>query len=636
MRRFRTSAEQSSPKRRRGQKLVIRPVGEPPVPPSVTDSAETDLRMTDASPILIKRRNRRGWQLWLLWLSCLLGLGGLGAAAFFLLATLPPQVNCRQLTPLSPDMDRLHCAQLAAQSGKLDQLVESMKFVESLPANHPLASEVERMMGEWSESILKLSRQKMNQGDLQGAIAIARQMPVSSPLYSQAQATIQKWKTDWQQAQLINVRFQASLKAKDWLVASQQVQALRHLESDYWKQKPLDQLMDKLASEKQAWQLLEEARQFAQSNLPDQLATAIALADKVKSDTYIKAEANVDKGRWSRDLLKVAAIRFQQQDFAGVVDAAHRVPADTPVYSEAQDWMQLSRAYLAAQENHLLGSLEAQTAVQKIAPASPLYRRAKFAEMSWQAQFHDQLQLSLAGAVASLDQPLMFQLAIDQAQLIAPQRPQRIQAQTLIAHWRQQIQRIEDRAILAQAKQLALPDTLDSLRGAVAQASLIEQGRPRRIEAQTWIAQWTQRIEVLEDQPILKLAKSFAEQGNLKAAVQAAQQIRPGRALYAETQVVLGDWIAQIQIAEDRPILDEATALAAQGRLTDAINKAAQIRSGRALYDEAQSEIARWVTEREVILSARRPRKIFTGNEGEVNGEVPEESSPNNSAEPNN
>jgi hypothetical protein len=63
------------------------------------------------------------------------------------------------------------------------------------------------------------------------------------------------------------------------------------------------------------------------------------------------------------------------------------------------------------------------------------------------------------------------------------------------------------------------------------------------------------------------------------------------------------DWTTTIQIAEDKPILDEAKDLAYVGSLSAAINMASQIAPGRALYDEAQRAIALWKAEREYIWS---------------------------------
>ena len=596
-------------RQRHGRKLVIRVVSDGNAATKLRDEdvnkTEPDASATQP-PVKPSRRRNKFWQWWLLWLSVIFGLGGTALAAFFLLATIPPQVNCKNISPLAPEMDRLVCAQQAAQTGKLEPLVEAMKFVKSLSPDNPVYPEATRMMGEWSRSLLAIARQKIDQGDLKGALAIARQVPSSSPLYPEVQAAMKQWQGDWQQGQDITKKFLATIKEQKWFEASLQIQALSRLDSHYWDQKQLDKLIDRMAQEKKAWQQLEEAQKFAEAKTPEGFAPAIALAGKVDPNTYAKSKAKAEINRWSQELLKITAQHLEKEEFDGAITAAQLIPPEASVYKEAQDWIQLSRSYAVAQENKILSFLEAQAALRQISPKSPLRQQARATEALWQSNLQDRLQMQFAETIASFDQPLTFQLAINQAEAIAPKRPGRIEAQTQIAHWRKQIQQIQDRIALARSKQLATPGTLESLRAAVEEGSRIKLGQPLRIEAQTYIAQWTKAIQTMEDRPILDLAKGLAQQGNLKAAVAAASKIAPGRALYSEAQASLSDWVAQIQISEDTPILNEATALAADGRLTAAINKASRIRYGRALYREAQGAIARWASEREAILAERR------------------------------
>jgi hypothetical protein len=66
---------------------------------------------------------------------------------------------------------------------------------------------------------------------------------------------------------------------------------------------------------------------------------------------------------------------------------------------------------------------------------------------------------------------------------------------------------------------------------------------------------------------------------------------------------VIALWVAQIQTAQDRPILEAATALAYQGRFDAAIATASQIPPERALYQQAQAAIAEWNLQNEAIRS---------------------------------
>jgi len=533
----------------------------------------------------------------------LLLLGGTTVVGLFLLTTLPPPPNCQQLSQFSADSERLYCAQLAAQSGKLDQLVAAMHMVQYWPEDHPLYSEAQRLMGQWSQAILNLARQKINQGDLKGAIAIANQIPVNSPLYPETKVAIASWQQEWRQGEVITRKFQTALKGKQWQLAWAQLQGLLKLNLKYWNSSKQSQFQQRLAAEKEGWQSLQEAQELAKTNTLEDLEQAIALAGKINPNTYVRAQAQAQRNLWSRTLLQMAAKLFATQDFNGVVAVAQKIPQDVPAYAIAQDWIHLSLAHNSAKKAQVFALLDALSAVEQIPPQSPLYPKAKAKAAFWKFHLEDQIKLQFAHAIASFDQRFTFQLAINEAQQVAPKRPGRGLSQTLIASWRKELQEIEDRAAFANAQQVAQPGTVEQLKTAVLLASQIQQGQPLRIAAQTAIAKWTKQIQTQEDQPILDLARAFAQRGDLIAAIDAAQQIAPKRALYAEAQGAVNEWRTQIQIAEDRPILDAATALAGQGRLDAAIQTAAQIRAGRPLYPEAQKAIARWQEQRQAVFT---------------------------------
>ncbi|MGQ9869636.1 hypothetical protein [Leptodesmis sp.] len=148
--------------------------------------------------------------------------------------------------------------------------------------------------------------------------------------------------------------------------------------------------------------------------------------------------------------------------------------------------------------------------------------------------------------------PTLFtkQLAQLQAQQIGRDRPRRAQAQTLIAYWTAEAQKMEDRPYLIYAQKVAEKGTVAALQEAIAQARRIGLKRPLRPEAQTLIGTWTYKIQAIEDRPILDQASATANQGNLSGAIQILATIAPGRALYRQAQSLIGGWQAQIRAAE--------------------------------------------------------------------------------------
>ena len=577
-------------------------------------SAADDLPESLASRGKVKGGKRGFWRWQLMWLGVLVAFGLTGGGALLWLLAVQPPPNCQQLSPVAADGERLYCAQQAAKSGKLEQILAALALVESWPPEHPLHEQSLQLTEEWSKAILGLASAKIEVGDLDGALAIVAKIPKTSPAYSEVEKAVAGWQNNWEEGQKLYEKAQEALKAEDLRKASEYAQALFKLDNIFWGQKRFNDLVEQITLERQGWQRLREAKDLAAEGGPEKLGEAIALAGKIgkKLFAYTKGEAQIVS--WSRALLGVARQRLQEKNLDGAIAAANVIPADSALYAEAQDLMQLGRAQAVTWNQsigtplpqHIFALLEGQAAAAKIAPDRPLYKQAQAQIKDLQVQFEDLLRLQMASAIASFGQPIAFQLAIDQAQTIDPGQPRRVHAQTLVAYWRKEILRIEDQPYVLMARQLAAPGTSEGLNAAIAQASMVAQGRPLRIEAQTLIAQWTKSIQIVEDQPLLNQAQALAKLGKLAEAVDKASQIKNNRALYAQAQANISQWVAQQQIAQDRPILNQASQLAAQGSLGAAISMAAQIGYGRSLYSEAQGAIARWAAERDA-LSAPPP-----------------------------
>ncbi len=555
-----------------------------------------------ASPIEGKRTF---WQWQLIWLSLLVGFGVTGAAAFLWLLTMPPPPNCQQLSPLAADGERLYCAQQAAKSGKLEQLESAMALVQAWPKEHPLYSQGQHLIGEWSKAILGFARAKIERGDLKGALEIVAKIPKTSPSYPEVEEAVTAWEKNWQEGQKLYDTALAALKSEDLRKAWDYAQALFKLENIFWSQKRYNELIQQISLERNGWQRLQEARDLAEEGTPQKFAEAIVLARKIDSQLFARAKAEKEIEGWSRTLLAMATKRLAAKDLPGAIEAASVVPQDSLLFAEAQDLMQLGRAQAVTWNQsistplpqHIFSLLEGQGAASQIAPGRPLYKQAQVQIENLQVQFQDLLRLQVASSIASFGQIATFGLAIEHAQTIGLKQPRRVHAQTLVAAWRREIQRLEDQSFLTLAKQLAEPQTVEGLKGGIAQVLLIAQNRPRRIEAQTLLAQWTKRIEVIQDQPFLDEAIALAKQGKLSAAIEKASAIKSGRTLYAKAQDNVYQWVSELQVAQDRPILDRASELASQGSLGAAIDTASQIGYGRALYSEAVGAIGRWSAE---------------------------------------
>ncbi|MBW4659361.1 MAG: hypothetical protein KME15_11850 [Drouetiella hepatica Uher 2000/2452] len=563
----------------------------------------------------------RAWTWSLAWLAILGVFGGMGTSALLWLITLPPPVNCQNPAKLTLDGERLYCAREAARSGELPKIIAGLDLVKSWDEDHPLQGEAQNLREEWSKRLFVVARNKVDQSDMKGAMAIISHIPKNTEIYADVQKSVTRWKKQWAAGEAIANKALVAMKQQKWDDAYAQIAILNESSYDYWRLNRAVALAQQLGAEKQAWQVLNQAKKVVVDGSPYQLSQAIALAQQVPPNTYAQAETHVQVQQWSQKLLRLGIAKWKEGDTTSAATLL-RLPDSVTILPELApemaDLMQFAGAYRLAGRissrwlpsvGQIWDMQEAIAAIQQVKPDSPFYPQAQIHRKNWQTQLQDMIQLQYASAIASLGQRDSFKLAVSQAQKIGVDRPRRGQAQTLIFFWTGEMQRVEDQPYLARAKALAQSGQIPALKAAIAEAKLIAPNRTLSKPSQDLIASWQAQIETLEDQPILNQAIALAEQGDLEEAIDRAGKIRAGRALYAQAQGKVSDWQFQIiinaQIAADQPILDRASALANNGDLTLAISVASQISPGRALYDQAQGAISRWRVERDSIINAR-------------------------------
>ncbi len=555
----------------------------------------------------------KAWKWQLIWLGILGVFGGTGAIAFLWISSVPPAVDCQKITVQSLESEQLFCAQQAAQSGNAAQVIASINLVKNWTADHPLYGQSRSLLQDWSNTLLILARDRVVQRDIKGAVALANQIPPSSPVYKDAQAAIDRWQAEYRRGEAIYAKIIDALKNQSWDKAAEQMAQLALVNDPGWQER-LGEIRDRTNSEKKSWKYLTDARNFAKSNPPAQLGQAIALTDPIDRKTFVwTLQADQEVTRWRNTIFSLAIAQFDQQNIVAASDLINSLPESVKLTSADQDLVRLVRAreietstrYNAPGLERIVPLMMATHMVRQIEAQSPFAARAKTLIPRLEQQTQDLMQLNVASTIANLQQIPMLEFAITQAAAVQPKRPGRLHAQTLLAQWKHELEAMQDQPVLTRAQQVAKSGKIGNLRSAIAMASLVKPQRPLRIEAQTKIADWTNQIEIIEDRPILNSARAIAQTGQLGQAINVAGGIRPGRALYTEAQGLIGDWVYQIQMAEDRSILNQASGLASQGYLTRAIDVASGIAPGRPLYGEARGAIGQWAAERAEIWRQR-------------------------------
>jgi hypothetical protein len=537
--------------------LIETEVEQVPEPALLEPAAEPDT--SEVQPLVVIQRQPRPWGWLKIGLTACCALGSIAGAALLWMLSLPPAIDCQRMTALSPDIDRLHCAREAAQSGELPKLLSSISTLEQWPSDHPLHSQAQVSIREWSTSILTQARQKMEQSDYQGAIALARQIPKSSSVYAEAQAEMARWQGDWREFERVDAAAATALKRQEWEKALQQIIALRESNFTYWRLERANALSEQLAQEKQGRKLLEQARSLSKPGHPEALSAALTLLSQIPPKTFVAADAQPNLKQWSEKLLAFGFQRWQEGYLAQAIALGKRATLNPFLAAEAENliWLghasQLRAASVQnweATPSQMLKLIGAVTIASQIQPSSRFYAAAQSSVAGWKTQLQNLGQLQVAQLIANVRQPATLRLAVTQAKQIPGRSAPRIQAQTLAAYWTREAERIEDRPYLTYARRLAERGGIASLQSAIANANRVVKGRTLYGEAQGLVFAWAQQIEVLQDQPLIDRARTLAADGNLQESMRLAGQIRPGRALFLEAQAVIVDAEAQIRAAQ--------------------------------------------------------------------------------------
>ncbi len=477
-----------------------------------------------------------------------LGFVGSGFTATALLLKMPARPNCPSIFwPLASASMRLYCAQIAAEKKTVNDLLEAIKLVNTLPEEHPLRETINGLIAQWTQEVLDLAEDTFQAGKLKEAIEIARNVPLSKGSTTNTEdieKRIDRWQKIWSKADGIYKEVESMLRKRQWGPAFRQATLLLSVGNRHWETTKYQEITQRVQSAREDGAKLIRAEQLAESGTVDDLVEAIKLAEKITVKSYVYDEARKALKEFGRQLLKLAESALEARDLPGAISIARKVTDSTQVKAEARDFMTLARAESQTWEP-TVGSLEgAIQQAQKLEPNSPLYNKA----------------------------------------------------QQLIAQWQQSIEQV---TVLERARDYARTGSISDLTTAIAQAQLIPQSNPMWDEAQREIGNWRGQIETTQDQPYLDEARRLARQGNLPAAIEKANQITSGRALYGEAQEAIGEWQASISRDRDKPILSQAEAFANSGSVDEAIATAQRVPSGSSLYGDAQDLISSLRGERE-------------------------------------
>ncbi len=421
---------------------------------------------------------------------------------------------------------------------------------------------------------------------LLAAIALVEALPEDHPLRSQVNQQVEEWAQD-----ILN------LAEKDYQAGNlrQAIAKARQIPNNMAVAAIIE---ERIAKWQETWtegndilSKLEENLRASNWNQSFRLAVDLLNLNNEYWATvkYNEAIAKITVAREDSSKLDNAFNLFARgglDNWLKVIEEARKIQASSYAYQEAEKLIGKTEDKLKEYAERLIERKQWQ-ALQDLANQTPKDLKIKEDVTDWSVLSAAALDAE-TGTVEGLEAGILGLEQID------PSRP--LHQRTLAMKERWQLQ-VQDLKILSEARDLAQAGTIEQYSAAIAKAGEVPRNNPLWSQAQQEIGSWNRQIQVIEDRPILERAQEIALPGDINSlsnAIIQARAIANNRALYRDAQREIGGWQARIERMEDQPILDQAQALANLKDYSTAIETANQIPPGRALSAEASQNIRRW------------------------------------------
>lgn len=525
-----------------------------------------------------KQQNGSLWvKLAPLWLVLmLLTPGGVGFLASSMLLRSPSLPNCPKIFwPIASASLRLYCAETAAKKQTVSDLLVAIELVDGLSKTHPLRPEINRNIERWSLDILQLSEGLFQAGELRKAIENARKVPEDTPALARVEERIKEWNSLWKNAEEIYRKAEDHLRQEETNLAFREATRLLNIGNQYWETTKYQELTDFVQIVREESKKLVEARGIAEQGGFDNLIKALEKVTTIGSESYLYDRATKDITEYSKTALNLAEDNLKSGDWQRSISMAQQIPKRANLDKEVEDFIVLARAHIPASLDTVDGLKDAIAQAQKINLGRPYHSKAQQYIRNWQQAIADVATLEKARKLARSGAVQDLKAAVAELGTIPTSNPRGEDAQVQMVRWNQKIEEIEDRPLLETADQLASFGDVKSLKEAISQAQKVTQGRALHSEAQERISEWTDRSQRLEYQPILDRAVQIAADGDLAQAISVAEQIKPGIVIYPEAKMKLDEWKAELQ---DTKNVQDAENIAAS-QTVDSYVKAIQLAS---------------------------------------------------------
>ena len=574
------------------------------------------------------------WQTWQVWGIALVILsGGIGYGATSMLLRLPQSQTCSNVFwPVASAAVRIYCAQNIAEQQTVEDYLSAIALVEELPQDHPLRSEINRNVEKWARGILEIGETKFQEGNLEAAIAIAQEIPENVEAQKVVNSKTENWQTIWTKAEETYNRVENHLRVSQWNDAFSAAVRLADVRNDYWSTTKYQEAIDNINIAQEESAALDKAVSQLEEGSLDNLFAAIQKAQEIPENSYAYGEAQDILNRGKDRIFGLVDQHFSQQNWSKLLDITYKIPADSLGMTElVQEWKLIANAGTSADLGSILNLEDAIAEIAELPPEAQLYDQAQQLVARWTLEIEDVKHFDQAKELAQGRNIASYNAAISELRLIPSGNPRYQEAQQQIAQWRGEIQIIQDRPIIARARELAAPANVTAWRRAIAEINLVSATSPLYRDARKYARRWQSSIERVEDQPILDQALALANRRDYVQAIETAKQISPGRALSSQAQEKITLWQQEIDALE---YLRQAFKLADQrtpDAFAQAISTIRKVAAATSSYYQVAPNVNDWSTEM-LVLAERASyysleealiiaRKIPSGTTGYISAQ---------------
>ncbi len=522
-------------------------------------------------------------------------LGTVGTTAIVSLFRIPTLPNCRAVFwPTASAALRLECANSYAAEGGVKNLLAAIKLVNQLPDDHPLRFDINQRIEDWASQVLDLAERSFEAGELEEAITSARKIPAETAAARLVEERVARWQKIWKEGEDTFNTAVAQLKKKDFQKAFNLSVKLLDVDNKYWATEKYNELTKLISVARIDLKELSEALGFAKEGTVKGFTEALKRLKNIDKESIFYAEAQSERKNIAKRMLKISEELLDDRHLNSAQALLSAIPRDAGLNREIADFQIFVTAYQQAWVGSADGLESAISRMKTLGKDRPRYSQGQRLIAQWEGELRNLTLLSQAQERAGRGSTVDLGVAIAVARQISRDSPQWEEAAKQINKWQTRIETVEDRPILERGDRLAAVGTPDNLRAAIQEVRKISSGRTLRSEADERVANWTGRIQRLEDQPLLDQARQRASTGDLAGAIAIASRIGEGRVLFSDARSSIDSWQAQ---QNGRLRLGEALSVAARGdveSLTRAIDLAQQVPNQSDSRDRANSQIDQW------------------------------------------